>query len=196
MRTVVAVAGPWSDRGALGPALAEATAGRWVLAGPLLLEAATGRSFEVDRDERAVRLAGEGGSPPAARALQRAAVACLDAGGVAVRVETSGRIHPAADWRTLAASDDPVALYEAFVALVGDGGQVRSQGMTDLGGRDAIAAAGPEAARLVRTFLLFALCQEPLLRPGQTLDLTLDLPPCRLSIETPGGLWRLTAIER
>ncbi|MDB5297010.1 MAG: hypothetical protein JWO31_2993 [Phycisphaerales bacterium] len=146
---VFAIPGKWSDRTDLVARLAAAPGG-YVVDGPTVRDANTGRAYGCDlrprvpgladaffaagggRIRRAdalavgnhasvVRLTGFGGSVAAAVEMMRVATVVLAAGGIAVLVESSGLAHTADEWLNLAGGRDPGAVYWAYVTLVAGG---------------------------------------------------------------------------
>lgn len=151
----------------------------------------------------------EGGSLASAARLLTTAVKLLDAGGLAVKVETAGLAHPPGRWRDLAArADDPLALYQAFVVRLWDpaAGAVGTLGMHALGLPDVTATVGAadEAACMeaVDRFQQAVLVERPALRPGDAFALpggprwTLSRGPDLRHgpehlVRNPFGLWTL-----
>ncbi|MCS7061416.1 MAG: DUF4261 domain-containing protein [Anaerolineae bacterium] len=165
----------------------------------------------IARHRSAVYLIGEGGSVDAARSMMGLAEALLWAGGLAVKVETSGLAHRAKDWLQHAARRETHigALLIAYVALVAGKTEVYSCGMHNLGFPDAVlsgALAPQHAAQLLKDFLLHVLHERPALRDGQIFSVVgeaerfvLSHEPCRLFASddlffNPFGMWRLTLL--
>ncbi len=236
---ILCIPGQWSDRTALVTAIATQSDG-YLFAGGVMMHVVSQDGFEVQVDgvdprvPRAFELAGRrsltpedmlaiqahtqvlyligpGGSTHAARRLMLAGVGLLKAGGLAVKVETTGSAHNKADWQKLAAHEGDEALYYGYVTLVGgDEGAFYSTGMQNLGLPDAIVRADLDpqaAANLLHNFLLYLLVEKPTLQAGQTFGLEPGAPIYRLSHEgsvypethefyyNPYGTWRLSAVE-
>jgi hypothetical protein len=233
MSAVLTVPGFWVDRSALAAAL-EAQPSGFRLTGNslydltemdmMLLEVRghdkrLRRAFEiagagllsqeilagVDAHTSILYLFDEGGSRSTAQRLLRFGRALLDAGGLAIKVESSGVAHSAANWRRLElASANPLALYEAFVVMVSSDLSTWSCGMHHLGLPDAISA-GPreEVNALLTRFLHYLALEEPHLEEGSLFSIE-NGPYYRLAREdctmyppddlfhNPYGLWRLT----
>ena len=114
---------------------------------------------------------GEGGSTEAAQSILGAASGLLRAGGLAVKMESTGKAHSKQDWYVLDADQSLRALYDAFVTLIGGDGGGYSCGMHNLGLPDAAqdaALSDEDGARLLQTFLLYTLLEKPDLRRSQT----------------------------
>jgi hypothetical protein len=153
---------------------------------------------------------GPGGTEEAARSFLHAGAGLIKAGGLAVKVMSGGVTHPAEGWLTLAAHEYPEALYHAYVMLAGegDGRTYYSQGMHNLGLRDAIISAKiglNDAARLLESFLLYTLLEKPSLESGHTISVEFlphryrvtheactTYPPDHL-FHNPYGMWRLSS---
>ncbi|MDJ0367233.1 hypothetical protein QMK33_18955 [Hymenobacter sp. H14-R3] len=148
-------------------------------------------------------------SHASARAVAQAAAALLDAGGLAVKVETAGKAFEAAQWQALAAADAAGALWELFVAAaIGTPeGAFFTCGMHNLGLKDALVRHLPaaDATHLLREFTCFGVAEQPVLAPGHTFSMAADAPVYRLTeakqqpyagypdFENPYGMWELVA---
>jgi hypothetical protein len=231
---VLEIPGQWSTRSDVVASIAGKSEG-YFYAGDRLVQAATGQVFKLaiqghDPDlqrafalagRRSLRpehldaigahtfvlyLAGPGGSVEAARSTMEAVCGLLKAGGCAVKVESSGVAHSAADWLRLAAQGDMATLYRAYVTLIHAGTAYYSCGMHTLGRRDAIIYGDlppQDATRLLHSFLLYTLVEHPALQSGHTFSLDIHAPRYRLVAEpcatyppddlfyNPFGMWRL-----
>jgi len=154
-------------------------------------------------------LIAKGGSPERAQKVLNIGCGLLQAGGLAIKVETTGKAHTAKDWLALAAANNETALYHAFVTLIGDNGRYYSCGMHNIGYRDAIIqgnVSSDEAARLLQNFLLYTLIEKPTLGDGHTFSDTensqhyrLHAVPCNTysrshTFHNPFGMWQLEAV--
>jgi hypothetical protein len=118
-----------------------------------------------------------------ARQMLGVGVALLDAGGMAVKVESSGIAHSGARWRELATSDDPFDHYTAFVTLIGRADCFYSCGMHSFGLPDSAVPRDidiQEAAQLLNVFNRYLLVQSPALVDGHTFSVAADAPCFRL----------------
>jgi len=236
MKIIVGIPGCWSTREAIAEAVNARAA--FKLDGDKLRESKSGKALEVDIYEHDPRLkqafVGASFSHPLApdeleaigkhtftvyllgtpglanaRRMLRAAAALLDAGGLAVKVETSGVAHSAERWRELdQASADPTALYRAFVALVGGPDDVYSCGMHNLEEADAIVVDSVEKpAELVHHFVLYRLLERTKMKEGEAFAISEGAPryklrftACRTYPEgdlffNPYGMWRLSPMD-
>jgi hypothetical protein len=119
-----------------------------------------------------------------------------DAGGLAIKVESSGIAHTISKWRELAQDETPAALYRAYVVLVHRDDTHYSCGMHNLGYREAIAD--------LEAFLGYTLLEHPTLEDGHTFSRGPNTTRCRLRSEpctlypddwlfwNPYGMWHLS----
>ncbi|RZL13930.1 MAG: hypothetical protein EOO62_06830 [Hymenobacter sp.] len=144
-----------------------------------------------------------------ARAIAQAAAALLDAGGLAVKVETAGKAFEAAKWRELLSQLGAGPLWELFVAVAisSPEGEFFTCGMHNLGFKDALVRDLPpaDAIQLLREFTYFEVNEEPELAIGHTFSLAANAPVYRLAevgpqpyaaypdFVNPYGMWELLA---
>jgi hypothetical protein len=104
---------------------------------------------ELQKHVCVLTLLAPGGSVESAREMMQAATAVVQAGGMAVKVDSAGIAHGHDDWLKLAADNQPGGLYWTFVATDQDdaSGQTYTCGMHHLGLRDAITAIPDMPAR-------------------------------------------------
>jgi hypothetical protein len=150
------------------------------------------------------------GSPSVELAAQvmRFAGALLDAGGLAVKVETAGVAHTPERWRELLAYDNPaMAALHALTLRVMEPteDETYSAGMHALGLPDAeVPGATPEHASLLDTFAKYLLLERPEIKDGQTFSVSAEAPRYRLrhgpcdrfepdhTFHNPHGVWTFT----
>lgn len=155
-----------------------------------------------------VYLVGLGGSRQNAESLMRAGAALLRAGGLGVKVESTGLSYKPSDWLDHC---DKLHLFFAHRALVVylTGADVCSCGMHNLGLKDAAtdSQGDPTAAtELLRVFTRYLFTESPTIRPGQTFSVAKDARAYRIEEEhsqsyeqgslfhNPYGLWWLVPI--
>lgn len=235
VQTVLCIPGRWADRTELIARIVEHGDG-YLFAGGVLMHPPTQAMFElhvepadprmasafraagrhwVDDDAMAaiaehttvLYLVGQGGSRERASEFMNAAAALLKAGGLGVKVESTGIAHTPQDWLDMTANQYLFAAYRAFVITITDSGAY-SCGMHNFGLPDAIvdASASDDAAKLASTFSYYLFTEEPTIREGQTFSVGPDAPLYRLSKEpctayeddslftNPFGMWRLTPV--
>lgn len=235
---IVGVPGPWRDRTELMEALARQGTD-YMFAGLIFMEQSTHASCEFELAEhepelrRTMEVAGQGEFSSAdlaaverhasvawlifdqpgygtARTAARFARALLEAGGVAVKVDSAGLAHTRERWLRTWNSDDPWDIYSLFVILVGGEGRYFSCGMHNFTLPDAAVPASlgtEEGARLLNLFNIYQLVESPVLNSGETFSLEADSPRFRLTREgyeggyegtpmhNPHGLWSLQPAE-
>lgn len=168
----------------------------------------TAEMAAIDGHRSVVYLVGSGGSQQNAELLMRAGAALVRAGGLGVKVESTGLAHAPAVWL-----DHCQHLYLFFahralvIYLTGD--EVCSCGMHNLGLKDAVTHSldDPTAAtELLRAFTHYLFTERPTIRHGQTFSVAADAPVYRIEEESsqtyeedslfhnPYGLWRLVPL--
>ena len=166
----------------------------------------------LDNHTFTLYLTGPGGSLEMAKSIMDAAAALLRAGGMAVRVESSGAVHNAGQWLNCVRYQDSdiAALFHAFVILNRQDNQFFSCGMHNLGFRDGailVKNSPDEPVQTLQTFLHYLLQESPDLRDGTIFSTQPGLPHYRLKGDTckvyppgdllhnPYGLWRLNRVK-
>ena len=235
LQTVLCIPGTWSNRSELITRIARDSGG-YLFAGRVLMHAETKQSFEVQVEAcdehlvKAFRAAGRhwitaedlaqiqahtfvlyllalGGSRQRAEDLMAAADALLRAGGLAVKVESSGLAHSAAAWHDMTKKRHLSTAHTAYGVYI-TGEQVYSCGMHNLGYRDAIvdASAAEDPVELLRTFTWYQFTENPTMLPGHTFSVAEEAPVYRLVEEqctmyesgslftNPYGMWRLVQV--
>lgn len=234
---VIGVPGRWPNRSDIVTSIASRSGG-YLFAGMVMMKIGTKDGFTVeiydhdpnlkrafsvagrgnltDEDLNAIAshtftlyLVGEGGSVDAAKRLLHAANGLLKAGGLAVKVESTGVAHRADQWTELCGHDHVVNLQQAYVTYIGGDGVYYSCGMHNLGYPDAVVEANispNDAANLLHTFLRYLLVESPELNNRETFSVDAEAPIYRLFHElctmyeagdlfhNPFGVWKLVAV--
>jgi hypothetical protein len=236
---VLCVPGPWADRKEFLERVVEGTQGKYMFAGRLLMHVETQTVFEVDfqpRDARMARafqaagphwrdsaamldieghrsvayLLGHGGSDRNVQALMLAAQALLDAGGLGVKVESSGLAHAPEAWRESCLQFALFSPYHAFVVAVTGPGEAYSCGMHTFALRDVqvIDDDPASALRTARLFSWYLFTEQPDIRDGQTFSCDAQSPRYRIAagagvkyepgslFTNPYGAWRLEPLRQ
>jgi hypothetical protein len=100
--------------------------------------------------------------------------ALIKAGGLAVKVETSGIAHTKDGWDQLVKNKEYFPIYSHFVTLIGDEESFSSCGMKAFGFPDVVTPSSipPEAAAdLLNNFNLYNLVEKPTFKSGETFSL-------------------------
>lgn len=146
-----------------------------------------------------------GGSLASAQRLMRCATALLDAGGLAVKVESSGVAHTAASWK------DAFRLclwVRAFVITLSADGLHGSCGMHNLGFPEGIVRHDDveEARATLDAFVTYLAYESPRLEDGHTFRRSMDALcyelrrvdddryPAGDLFHNPFGFWELTPV--
>lgn len=234
---VLCLPGPWADRTAFLQAIVGGTDGQYLFLGKLLMHIPTETVFDIDFEAHDARMSsafasagphwrdtpdmmriashrsvvyllGHGGSDADVRALMLAAGAVLDAGGLGVKVDSSGVAHSPDAWRTFCGESASFGPYRAFVVTVTGPGEAYSCGMHAFGLRDAWVVDGDMrgAESVAGTFSWYLYKERPAIREGQTFSCDAESPVYRIGSSAgpdhpadslfvnPCGTWRLERI--
>jgi uncharacterized protein YegJ (DUF2314 family) len=207
---------------------------RYLGLGPMIADLQTKEAFEFDVYDhdpqlaKAFEVAGQGRLSPellatiadhkyaiyilsqqqdiaAARSMLRLAAFLLDAGGLAIKVETAGIAHSSDRWRYFAQCDGLLSLHDAYVTLVGSKEFNYTCGMHNLGLPDvSLTSAVPaaDAPEYLVAFNQWNLIDRPILEDGLRFATSLSDPVFSLShhdygydtehdYNNPHGRWHL-----
>lgn len=232
-KSVLCIPGPWKDHNAFVEAVAET--GRYLAVGGMLIDLHSKSAFNYtfeNTDKRmaqAFRAAGPQLTEPVLKQIERhrsvlylisfelnlaganafmhAAAAVLNAGGLAIKVETAGLAHTATQWQEFCGTQEQHSAHQAFVVYV-SGASSYSCGMHNLGLFDALltaqSASQTGAIELLRTFNWYQISESPQLQIGQSFATQesgpiyqLGLAPARFVPTDPFynafGTWQLVS---
>lgn len=233
--TVIGVPGTWADRTAIMESIAKQSEG-YLFAGQVMMHMETEQHFglEVYEHDPRMREAFElvsGGNiteeeleqianhtftlyligvgektSDYVHAMMCAATGLLKAGGLGVKVESTGVSYSRSRWVELMQRDPLLAVLFGCVAYISDdAGVTCSCGMHSVGLPDALVEGEPEeAVSLLKSFVGYQFLEQPTLRDGETFQAADDGPvyridkvPCTLYEEddlffNANGMWRLT----
>src|SRR5262249_1875219 len=210
-KIIIGVPGPWPTRSDIVTSIAQLSGG-FLFAGMILLDTKTNQGYTLEIHEhdphlqQAFRLAGGGRiadsdivaigehrhtlycltdtlSVESALQMLRVGTALLNAGGIAVKVESSGVAHSAQRWRELALSESLFDTHIAFVPLIGGKDSFYSCGMHNFGLPDAAVPRDldpRDAAKILNIFNHYLLGERPTLEDGHTFSIAADAPRFRL----------------
>jgi hypothetical protein len=169
-----------------------------------------GKSFSrsIASHKSVVYLVGAGGSRAAAESMMVTAGALVKAGGLGVKVETSGIGHTAARWLEFVDNLDHASAHEALVVYI-NGDDIRSCGMQNLGLPEAAVEPGADgaSAELLKVYTRYLFKESPTIGEGQTFSVDQSAPVFRLRFEpaydygpdslfnNAHGMWRLIAVS-
>ncbi|WP_020059916.1 DUF4261 domain-containing protein [Bacillus sp. 123MFChir2] len=136
-------------------------------------------------------------------------MALLNAGGIALKIETVGLAYSKEEWKQLANNKELFPVYSHVVNLIGDEKGYYSCGMQIFALPDAMVHSSislEEAADLLNDFNLYYLVEKPKLKDGDTISFTQNSPVYKLSqcndyryeqddpFYNPCGLWKLEQV--
>jgi hypothetical protein len=235
-QAILCIPGDWVDQRALVERIVHASDG-YLFAGRVLLHMDSGDAFELafepadprvttafgyagahwngtaDMDRigahaSVVYLIGTGGSRAHAERLMLAGAALLKAGGLGVKVESSGIAHSPRAWHDFVASRHLFSAHDAFVLYL-RGAQVYSCGMHHFGLPEATVdlVDSDDAPELLRAFTRYLFSENPTILAGQTFATSKNAPVYRVVTGTPMddepgslfrnsyGTWRLEGVQ-
>ncbi|MES9699716.1 DUF4261 domain-containing protein [Bacillus sp. JJ927] len=127
-----------------------------------------------------VYLVGEGGSIDKVVKILEVANVLLRAGGLGVKVESSGTANTIEEWANIYNTNDTVDLFQAFVTVVQETDFYYTCGMHCFGLPDVIAfknqVTTQYAQDLMRIFCLYNLIEQPKLENGSTFSIDENSP--------------------
>ena len=141
--------------------------------------------------------------------MLRVGDALLRAGGIAVKVESTGIAHSAEKWMEFTRSGDLYQLYRAFVTLIRGSRYFYSCGMHNFGLPDvstSLKLSPDTASKLMNQFNGFVLFENPTLMDGEIFSVAAGAPRYRLKMErcelyhrddpfhNPLGRWHLVQV--
>lgn len=230
---VLCIPGPWRDRAELAESLAASETGHLLVGGvlrdtfdgfacDLVFEgadpelaaafakagphwAASSAMEAVADHDCVVYLLGKGGSLNAAESMMRAAAALVEAGGLGVKVDSTGIAHGPAYWFDICDKLEQLTAHRALVVYVMGREDVFSCGMHNFGLPDAMTSARDKAAAadMLRTFTRYLLERSPVFEDGHTFSVRDGEPVYRVRrvpardygpdslFNNPYGAWRL-----
>jgi hypothetical protein len=140
----------------------------------------------IDKHTYTIYLIGKGGSLEDGRRIMAASEALLQAGGLGVKIETTGKAFSPATWQLLCGLEDDARLYDGLVTkLHAEGDVYYTCGMQNLGLRDAIVGAvdTPTALYALDAFCLYQILEQPHIRPGESFLPASDSPSFQINQE-------------
>jgi len=236
-KTVLCIPGNWNNRTEILTSIAENNLNEYFFAGMILLNLKTNTGFELEiceRDDRmkdAFKWAGmvnrisdeflneidkhkyviyistETGTLESAKLIAEAGNAILKAGGIGIKVESTGKAFTKEHWTKLLNNYEEPNLYEMFVLdSISDGkGMTYSCGMHNIGLKDSIVynEEFQESVNLISIFGYYQLVEKPIIEENQTFSTDSESPIFIITeeknqpnkgdelFENPYGMWRL-----
>lgn len=236
-RSILCIPGNWESFEAFKDALIVASDASYMVVGDMLISGTRKRHFTFEfceRDERmpqafaaagkvtrmspgcidqvaqhrfVIYISGDTGSLEEATEIALAGNAILQAGGTAIKVESTGKAFEKAYWTDLLTEFVPSRLYEMFVidSIIDEDGTVYSCGMQNLGFKDTIVSGQPfqAAVDLIKIFGYYQVVENPVIQHNQTFRANMESPVFIIVEEpdqpyneseifhNPFGMWRL-----
>lgn len=236
-KTILCIPGNWKDRNEIVTSIANSNLNEYIFAGMVLLNMNTNKGYELQIEEYdknikdSFRIAGtvnrvgekfieqignhkfvvylisETGNLVASKEIAEAAMAILNAGGIGVKVETTGKAFTKEQWSKLTTDFEESNLYEMFVldSISDANGTVYTCGMHNLGYKDAIVSGEKfqDAVELLSIFGYYQIMDKPKIKVGQTFGVSIDAPVFEILeeknqpnkgdelFENSFGMWRL-----
>ncbi len=236
--TVISIPGIWSNWNEFILSIVEATNGEYIAAGGILINAKNERHFtiefcerddkikesfryagmatgvsqsfldEIDNHKHVIYISGQTGSLEAAKHIAFAVGNILKAGGLGVKIETTGKAFEKFKWNSLLDNFEESNLYQMFVidSIVDKDGAVYSCGMQNLGFKDTIIYGEEfqQAIELISIFGYYQIIDKPSIQNNQTFTPDIESSILRITeelnqpykgidlFENPFGMWRLT----
>ena len=126
---------------------------------------------KIEQHNRVIYVVCEGGSIELAQQALLLGQALMKAGGLAIKVETSGLTHLQSDWISYNA-ENILDLFKAFIPIISDDNLLYSCGMQQFGKPDGcINLKVDQASYILNHFLLYLLIENPELLENQTFRL-------------------------
>lgn len=231
--TIICIPGTWENRSAITTTIAHGH--KFLFAGMVILDLQTQKSCELEVYEydpnllKSFEIAGQGCIPKEVLAnislhkytlyavaespsietatwMLKLGTSLLDAGGLAVKIESGGLAHTAEDWRVLAEDGSLSSLYNAFVTLIGGQSYYYSCGMHNFGLPDVSlsrSVAPQDASQILNDFNYYQLSEKPNLKNGHTFSIAIEAPKFKIlhrqyegyddsdPLYNPFGCWHL-----
>lgn len=125
---------------------------------------------EIEQHNMVIYVICKAGSIALAQQALLLGQALLKAGGLAIKIETSGLTHLRSDWLNFDAHN-PIDIYKAFIPIVSDQKLIYSCGMHQFGKADGCINLKVEhASFILNQFLLYLLTESPTLIEKQTFS--------------------------
>ena len=163
---------------------------------------------QIETHTSVIYIIGETGSFEGAKYISQVASALLNAGGIGVKVESTGKAFEKDKWLFFSEEGEDASMYELFVldSLMMKDGTTYSCGMHNIGLKDTIISnlEFEEAQKLVRIFNYYQVIDKPVIANNQTFRTDINSPFYRIKEDfnqpykvdslfaNPYGMWRLT----
>ncbi|WP_289055940.1 hypothetical protein [Carboxylicivirga marina] len=237
VKTALCIPGIWENRSDIVSSITKENLGDFLFAGTVIMNLKTKQGFELEIHERdenmreafkcagivnrlsdnflnqieqhnyVIYLIGETGSLKDAKAISEAGEAILKAGGIGIKVESTGKAFSKEHWTSLLMDFQESNLYEMFVLdSIHDGNSTTyTCGMHNLGFKDCIVSniKFQESVHLLTIFGYYQIVDKPDIKEKQTFSEDINSPVYQIVnepnqpykgdelFENPYGMWRL-----
>jgi hypothetical protein len=149
---------------------------------------------KIDRHNMVIYVVCEGGSIELAQQALLLGQALIKAGGLAIKVETSGLTHIKSDWLSYSA-ENTLDLFKGFIPIISDDNLLYSCGMHQFGKPDGcINLKVDQASYILNHFLLYILIENPELLENQTFSIDENSELLKLSRKASGDFFDLDSL--
>jgi hypothetical protein len=161
----------------------------------------------IEKHTSVIYISCETGSLYNAWFLATAGAALLGAGGIGIKVVSTGKAFAKEKWIELTGIGTAASMYKLFVvdSILKEDGATFSCGMHNIGLRDAIVSGlkFEEAQKLIRIFNFYQLIDKPIIKPKQSFQTEVSGPFFSINdepdqpylndklLKNPFGMWRL-----
>lgn len=149
---------------------------------------------KIEQHSMVVYVVCKGGSIELVQQALLLGQALLKAGGLAIKVETSGLTHLKNDWLSYNATNT-VDLFKSFIPIISDDNLLYSCGMQQFGKPDAcINQKVDQASYILNHFLLYLLIENPELLENQTFSADEESDPLKLSLKASSDFFDVDSL--
>ncbi len=165
---------------------------------------------EIGKHKHVIYISATTGNLEQATQIAFAADAILKAGGLGIKIETTGKAFEKDKWQNMIETFEESKLYQMFVvdSIIDEYGTVYSCGMQNLGFKDTIISGEEfqKAVDLIAIFSYYQIVDKPTIQNMQTFSADIKSPKFRITeefnqpnkgqelFENTFGMWRLTKV--
>lgn len=149
---------------------------------------------KIEQHNMVIYIICDGGSIELAQQALLLGQTLMKAGGLAIKVETSGLTHLKSDWLSYNA-DNILDLFKAFIPIISDDNLLYSCGMQQFGKPDGcINLKVDQASYILNNFLLYLLIENPELLENQTFSADEESEPLKLSLKASSDFFDVDSL--
>lgn len=128
----------------------------------------------IERHTFILFLIGKGGSLADAENIMKAGNAILNSGGIALKVETSGKAFTPHQWKNILNTEENEKFFDAFVVLLQyEDNSIYTCGLHNIGMKDIFCNSKKntnESVNTILSFLYYLLQEKPIIKSGETFS--------------------------